>query len=113
MRHCRVKAGITMQKVAVLGLGIMGSGMASNLLKAGFPLAVYNRTRAKAEPFAAQGARVASAPCEAAQGADVIFSMVGDDDASRAMWLGEEGALAGAGPTAVLIECSTLSVDWV
>ena len=80
------------QKIALLGLGIMGSGMASNLLKAGFPLAIYNRTRSKAEPFAAQGARVASAPCEAAQGVDVIISMVGDDDASRSVWLGVDGA---------------------
>jgi 3-hydroxyisobutyrate dehydrogenase len=105
-----------MQSVALLGLGIMGSGMAHNLLKAGFPLTVYNRTRTKAEPFAAQGARIAETPCDAAEGADVIVSMVGDDDASRAMWLGSsnhDGALDGAKTGAVLVECSTLSVGWV
>ena len=48
-----------MQKVAMLGLGIMGNGIAHNLLKAGFPLTVYNRTRAKAEPLAALGATIA------------------------------------------------------
>lgn len=104
-----------MQSVALLGLGIMGSGMAHNLLKAGFPLAVYNRTRAKAEPFAAQGARIAATPRDSAEGADVIISMVGDDDASRAMWLGSgnhDGALDGAKAGAVLIECSTLSIAW-
>jgi 3-hydroxyisobutyrate dehydrogenase len=51
-----------MQSVALLGLGIMGNGMAQNLLKAGFSLSIYNRTRAKAESLAAQGARVADTP---------------------------------------------------
>jgi 3-hydroxyisobutyrate dehydrogenase len=102
-----------MQTVALLGLGVMGSGMAQNLLKAGFSLAVYNRTRAKAEPLAVKGARVAETPKEAVSAAQVILSMVGDDTASRAMWLGENGALAGAKPGAVLVECSTLSLPWV
>ena len=101
-----------MQTVALLGLGTMGSGMAQNLLKAGFPLAVYNRTHARAEPFAAQGARIAGTPRDAAEGAEVIISMVGDDDASRAIWLGADGALAGALAGAVLVECSTLSLAW-
>ncbi len=102
-----------MQTVALLGLGVMGSGMAQNLLKAGFSLTVYNRTRAKAEPFAAKGARVAETPKGAVSTAQVILSMVGDDTASRAMWLGENGALVGAEPDTVLVECSTLSLDWV
>jgi 3-hydroxyisobutyrate dehydrogenase len=101
------------QKVALLGLGIMGGGMARNLLKAGFPLTVYNRTRAKAEPLAALGASVAASPREAAAGADIIIAMVGDDTASRAVWLGESGALPLAQADAVLIECSTLSLAWV
>jgi 3-hydroxyisobutyrate dehydrogenase len=87
--------------------------MAQNLVKAGFSLTVYNRTRAKAEPLAAKGARVAETPKEAVSAAQVILSMVGDDTASRAMWLGENGALAGAKPDAVLVECSTLSLAWV
>jgi 3-hydroxyisobutyrate dehydrogenase len=102
-----------MQNVALLGLGIMGSGMAHNILKAGFPLAVYNRTQAKAQPFAERGAQVAATPREAVTGAQVVISMVGDDDASRAMWLGADGALAGAAADAVLVECSTLSTGWV
>ena len=102
-----------MQKVALLGLGIMGSGMASNLLKSGFALTVYNRTRERAEPFAAQGATVADTPRQAAQGADVVIAMVGDDDASRAVWLGDDGALAGVKAGATLIECSTLTPEWV
>lgn len=105
--------GEMMTHVALLGLGIMGGGMADNLLKKGFSLTVYNRTRAKAEPFAAQGAQVAETPRQAAEGADVIIAMVGDDPASRAVWLGDDGALGGARPGAVLVECSTLSPDWV
>jgi 3-hydroxyisobutyrate dehydrogenase len=102
-----------METVALLGLGVMGTGMAHNLLKAGFPLTVYNRTREKANAFADKGARVADTPKDAVRDAQVIVSMVGDDIASQAMWLGENGALAGAQPGAVAIECSTLSLEWV
>jgi 3-hydroxyisobutyrate dehydrogenase len=91
----------------------MGRGMARNLLKAGFPLSVYNRTRAKAEPLAALGASVAASAREAAAHADVVIAMVGDDAASQAVWLGADGALAVAQAGAVLVECSTLSLGWV
>jgi 3-hydroxyisobutyrate dehydrogenase len=99
--------------VALLGLGTMGRGMAENLLKAGFPVAVYNRTRAKAEPFAQKGARVAESPADAAKGAQVIVAIVADDKASREAWLGEQGALKGAGQGAVLVESSTVSPEWI
>jgi 3-hydroxyisobutyrate dehydrogenase len=102
-----------MLTVALMGLGAMGSGMAQNLLKAGIPLTVYNRTRTKAEPLAVKGARIAETPKEAGRDAQVILSMVGDDIASRAVWLGENGALAGAKPETILVECSTLSLSWV
>jgi 3-hydroxyisobutyrate dehydrogenase len=104
------------QSVALLGLGTMGAGMAANLLKAGFPLAVYNRSRAKAEVFAAQGARVAETPADAVRGASVILSMLADDAASRAVWLGTDGAsgaLAAAQKGAVLVESSTVSPAWI
>lgn len=101
--------------VALLGLGTMGSGMAKNLLKAGFPLTVYNRTPAKAEALRASGALVAATPAEAARGANVVLAMLSDDDASRAAWLGDHGALAALRPgaVAVAVECSTLSPEWV
>jgi 3-hydroxyisobutyrate dehydrogenase len=102
-----------MNKVALLGLGVMGHGMAQNLLKAGFELTVYNRTRSKAEDLAGPGARVADTPRAAAAGAEIVLSMVGDDLASRAVWLGGDGALAGMQPGAVAVECSTLSLEWV
>jgi 3-hydroxyisobutyrate dehydrogenase len=101
------------QSVALLGLGTMGAGMAANLLKAGFPLAVWNRSRAKAEGFAAQGARVADSPADATRGASVVVSMLADDAASRAVWLGQDGALAAAEKGAVLVECSTVSPAWI
>lgn len=100
-------------RIAFLGLGLMGAGMAGRLAAAGFPLAVYNRDASKARAFAARGARVAASPAEAAEGADFVFSMVADDEAARAVWLGEAGALGAAPGGAVLVECSTASVGWV
>jgi 3-hydroxyisobutyrate dehydrogenase len=99
--------------VAVLGLGLMGSGMAKNLVSAGHRVAVYNRSLAKAEPLRALGARVAETPAEAAEGAEVIISMVADDAASRTVWLGENGALERAGEGAVLVESSTVTAGWI
>jgi 3-hydroxyisobutyrate dehydrogenase len=100
-------------RVAVIGLGIMGGGMAARLLSSSFPLAVYNRNKDKAGPLASAGATIANSPREAASGAEFIISMVADDVASRGVWLGENGALAGAARGAVLIECSTLTVSWI
>jgi 3-hydroxyisobutyrate dehydrogenase len=101
------------QQVAILGLGTMGTGMAKNLLKAGFIVSVYNRTRAKSEQLAAAGARVADTPAEAASSADVIISMLSDEVASRAIWTGENGALNSAKPGSVLVECSTVTPAWI
>lgn len=99
--------------IAMLGLGTMGSGMAANLLKAGFSVTVYNRTAAKAQPLIDAGARFASTPAEAAKGASVIISMLADDVASREVWLGKDGALNAAKNGAILIESSTVSPAWV
>jgi 3-hydroxyisobutyrate dehydrogenase len=104
---------IMTQRVAILGLGTMGSGMASNLLKAGFPVSAYNRTQAKAAPVAAAGARIAATPADAVRDADVVISMLSDDDASRKTWTGDVGALAAARPGAVLIESSTVTPAWI
>ncbi len=101
------------QRVAILGLGTMGSGMASNLLKAGFPVSAYNRTQAKAAPVAAAGARIAATPADAVRDADVVISMLSDDDASRKTWTGDVGALAAARAGAVLIESSTVTPVWI
>ena len=100
-------------RIAFLGLGIMGAGMAGRLLDAGFPLTVYNRSAARTHALEARGALVAESPRSAASGADIIFSMVADDEASRATWDGEQGALAGARPGSIVVECSTLTVGRV
>jgi 3-hydroxyisobutyrate dehydrogenase len=105
----------TMSKpsVAILGLGIMGSGMANRLLSANFTLAVYNRSREKCAPFGSAGAFVADSPRAAASRSQIVLSMVADDTASREIWLGEDGALSGARAGSVLIESSTLSGGWI
>lgn len=100
-------------RIAILGLGIMGSGMASRLLSAGFHVVVFNRSRGKSLSLAEAGALVAESPKDAAAGADIVLSMVADDNASRTVWLGETGALAGVSAGSTLIESSTLSVGWV
>ena len=101
------------ENIALLGLGTMGAGMATNLLKAGFSLTVYNRTAAKAQALVGAGAHFASTPAAAAKGASVIISMLADDAASREVWLGKEGALEAAERNAVLIESSTVSPAWI
>jgi 3-hydroxyisobutyrate dehydrogenase len=100
-------------RVALIGLGLMGSGMAHRLLGAGFSLAVYNRSPERAAPLAAAGAHAAASPREAAARADVVLSMVAHDGAARDVWLGEQGALAGAARGTVLVECSTVTVGWI
>lgn len=101
------------ERIAFIGLGLMGNGMARNLARAGFPVIVYNRTRERALALQSAGARVAATPREAAEQADVMISMVSDDNASRVVWLGSDGALQGVRPGALLIESSTLTPNWV
>ena len=78
-------------RVAILGLGIMGAGMARRLLSQDFPVSVYNRNAERAKPFADLGAFVGGSAAEAASRSDVVISMVADDNASRNIWLGEKG----------------------
>jgi len=102
----------TKTPVAVLGLGLMGGGMAAQLIRKNFDVTVYNRTLQKTHALRDLGAKVAPTPAEAASGAEFILSMVADDDATRSVWLGENGALSGAAPGSILIECSTISGAW-
>ena len=98
-----------MTTVAFIGLGRMGQGMAGRYLDAGFPLAIWNRSKAKAEDLIGRGARWAASPADAAYGADAVVTMVADDEASRAVWLGKHGAAASMKPGTFAIECSTVS----
>jgi 3-hydroxyisobutyrate dehydrogenase len=103
-----------MANVAFLGLGKMGLGMASRLVAAGHRVRVFNRTASRAESLAKQGAIVCSSPREACADAAAVLSMTADDNSSRAMWFGADGALAaGLARGSLVIECSTLSHDWV
>ena len=98
-----------MTKVAFIGLGRMGHGMAGRYLDAGFTVAVWNRSQAKAEDLIARGARWAASPAAAADGADAVVSMVAEDAASLAVWLGKDGAAATMKAGSLAIECSTVS----
>ena len=104
-----------MARVGFLGIGAMGSGMAGRLITKGHEVAVFNRTAEKARPLIEKGARLALTPRDAADGAEVVFAMVGDDQASQHVWMGAlDGALAAnLAADAIIIECSTLSHDWV
>jgi 3-hydroxyisobutyrate dehydrogenase len=99
--------------IALLGLGTMGRGMAANLLKAGFPLTVWNRTKAKVELLTHTAATVADSPAQAVKNSAVVLAMLADDAASRAAWLGQDGALAAMPFGSIATECSTLSPDWI
>ncbi|HTR36387.1 MAG TPA: NAD(P)-dependent oxidoreductase [Bryobacteraceae bacterium] len=95
--------------VAFLGLGKMGIGMARNLLRAGHSVAVYNRTREKAEALAADGARVADSPASACRDAEIIMTMVADDAALEQVVFGNDGIVAAMKPGAVHLSHSTIS----
>jgi 3-hydroxyisobutyrate dehydrogenase len=98
-----------MPHVAFIGLGRMGHGMASRYLDSGFKVALWNRSKAKADDLIARGAHWAGSPADAADGADTIVTMVADDEASRAVWLGKDGVVETARAGALAIECSTVS----
>ena len=95
--------------VGFIGLGKMGRGIAENLLKAGHSLTVYNRTRARAESLAAQGARVAATPADASRG-DAVFTMLADDAALESVALSDSGIVASLPRGAVHISLATISV---
>ncbi|MDO9029403.1 MULTISPECIES: NAD(P)-dependent oxidoreductase [Hydrogenophaga] len=99
-------------KVAFLGLGVMGFPMAGHLACAGHSVTVYNRSPAKAQAWVAEfGGSAKATPREAATGADIVFSCVGNDDDLRAVTLGADGAFAGMAPGAVLVDHTTASAD--
>ena len=98
-----------MARVAFIGLGRMGHGMAGRYLDAGFTVAVWNRSKAKAKDLIARGAQWATSPEDAAIDADAVITMVADDEASRAVWLGKDGAAATMKAGTLAIECSTVS----
>jgi 3-hydroxyisobutyrate dehydrogenase len=103
-----------MSRVAFVGLGRMGRGMAGRLVGAGHEVVVHNRTPERAADLLALGAQWADSPATAAADADAVVVMVSDDEASRRVWTAPDGVLAGTPvPRALAVECSTLSSGWV
>lgn len=103
-----------MTRIALLGAGAMGSRMAQNLLKAQYKLIVYNRTADKVKPLIDQGAVYADSPKAAAEQADIVISMVTNNESSRNVWLDPKfGAALGLNETSIAIESSTLTVGYI
>jgi len=96
------------KKIAYLGLGTMGSGMASNLLKAGYQLTVWNRSAEKCRPFARKGARVADTPADAARDVDLVIYILSNDEAVEDVVLGANGILRGIQEGQIAIDMSTV-----
>ena len=97
-------------QIGFIGLGHMGSGMAASLIRAGHEVTVYNRTRAKAEPLAALGAKIADSIAEACRG-DAVLTMLANDEAAESVALGKGGIVESLARDAIHISSSTISVD--
>jgi len=101
-----------MQRVAFIGLGVMGYPMAGHLARAGYEVTVYNRTAERARQWVeAYGGRSAPTPAEAASAAELVCCCVGNDDDVRAVMTGPDGALGGIAPGAVLVDHTTASAS--
>jgi 3-hydroxyisobutyrate dehydrogenase len=99
-----------MDRIGFIGLGIMGSRMAANLRRAGYELTVYNRTRERADAWAAEhGATVVATPAEAGAAADVVITMVVDGPQVRDVLLGEHGVASGAAAGTLCVDMSTIA----
>ncbi|MEX2126318.1 MAG: NAD(P)-dependent oxidoreductase [Woeseia sp.] len=97
-------------RVAFVGLGVMGSPMAGHLAKSGYDVTVFNRTAAKADAWCEQyGGRKADSPARAAEGVEIVFCCVGNDDDVRAVILGPKGVLIGSAPGSVIVDHTTAS----
>ena len=98
-------------RVAFVGLGLMGSRMAANLVKKGFEVTVHNRTRARADALIAAGARLARTPGEAASGVEIVCTCVANPPAMRQVFTGPDGIEAALHPGQHMVDFSTLAPD--
>jgi len=96
-------------RIGFVGLGIMGHGMALNLLKAGFSVRVWNRTASRTEPVVAAGAVAGASPEDVAAHSDIVITCVSDTPDVEAVVMGDHGVIHGIQPGALLIDCSTIS----
>ena len=97
------------ERVGFIGLGIMGRGMSRNLLKAGFPLTVWNRTAGRADELVAEGASAAASPAEVAARSDIVIICVSDTPDVEQVVLGERGVIEGVAAGALVVDMSTIS----
>lgn len=100
-------------KIGIVGLGIMGSGMANNFLKKGYSIFVWNRTRSASTQFVSKRTTLCASPKEVAQQSDIVFEITANDQSSQRVWMGTKGILAGAKSKTILIASATLSVEWI
>src|ERR1700745_2658887 len=98
------------QKVGWIGMGRMGYPMAERLLKAGYDVSIWNRTRSKAEPLAKLGAKIVAKPSDLAE-TDVVFSIVAEGKDVEAVYYGKDGVLSGNKTPGVFVDCSTIAVE--
>ena len=96
-------------KVGFIGMGIMGRGMAGNLLRAGFPLCIWNRTRSRMEELVKAGAHAGNSPADVASHSEIIITCVSDSADVREVILGAEGVIQGAPTAALVVDMSTIS----
>ncbi len=101
-----------MKKIGIIGAGIMASGMAQNFLKSGYEVTMWNRSPLGLKPLEDLGAVVADTPKQVTELSDIIIECVSDDIASKSVWTGDDGILAGATTSKVLIVSSSLSINW-
>ena len=99
----------TRAAIGFIGLGIMGHGMAANLLRAGFPLTIWNRTRSRMDELMAAGARAGESPADVARHSEIIITCVSDTPDVRAVILGDAGVIHGARAGSLIIDMSTIS----
>ncbi len=96
------------EKIGFIGLGVMGAGMAARLAESGYELAVYNRTRSKADPVAELGARVADSPADAAREADVVMTSLADQHVVETIVFGDDGVASTLRPGGYIVDMSTV-----
>lgn len=101
-----------MKKIGIVGLGIMGRGMAANSLKNKYKVFVWNRTKATAKSLVSKGAIFCDSPKAVAANADIVFEITANDKSSKSVWNGKNGILTGATSKKILIVSATLSIAW-
>lgn len=102
-----------MKKIGVVGTGIMGAGIATNYLKNGYQVFIWNRNQERCSALVEEGAILLPTPKDVAEQSDIVFEVTANDESSRAVWLGNEGILTGANASKLLISSATISVAWV